>query len=88
MEAKIIRLCVECRKQHDTGIENRLTGEFEPIEKCIDCLMSKCSFEFEKKQIRLDDVVPVSYDQMQKQICESMLKIMKREYGSCQIGEQ
>jgi len=50
--------------------------------------MSKCSFEFEKKQIRLDDVVPVSYDQMQKQICESMLKIMKREYGSCQIGEQ
>ncbi len=42
MQIKQIRLCVECGKQHDTGVENKSEGTFERIDKCIDCLMSKC----------------------------------------------
>lgn len=44
MEAKHIRLCVECGKSHNTGIEDRMEGTFEPVDTCIDCLMGKFSF--------------------------------------------
>jgi hypothetical protein len=87
MEAKVIRFCVECGKQHDTGVENRMTGEFNRIEKCVDCLMSKCSFKFETRQITLqdlDEVAPKSYDEMQRELGETMLNILQTEYGTTQ----
>lgn len=53
MKIKKIRFCDGCGKQHDTGVDNRETGEFKPIETCIDCLMSKCKFEPITTQIHL-----------------------------------
>lgn len=66
MKAKLIRLCVDCGKQHDTGIENKITNDFERLDKCIDCLMSKCSFKFESDQINLDDLK--TYDEMKNKL--------------------
>lgn len=82
MKAKPIRLCVECGKQHDTGVENKLTGEFNRVEKCIDCLMSKFSFKFESRPITLGDVSHLSYDEMQTQLGETVLNVLKTKYGS------
>lgn len=82
MQAKPIRLCVECGKQHDTGIENTLTGEFNRIDKCINCLMSKCSFKFETRQITLDDLKPMTYDEMQQELGETVLNVLQTEYGT------
>jgi hypothetical protein len=79
---KVIRLCVECGKRHDTGIENKITGEFNRIEKCIDCLMSKCSFKFETHQITLDEVKNKTIDEMHTELGETLLDILQRSYGS------
>jgi len=81
IKAKPIRLCVECGKQHDTGVENKLTGEFNRIEKCIDCLMSKCSFNIDLRQIILDDQ-PMTYDEMQTKLGETVLNVLQTEYGT------
>lgn len=58
MEAKQIRLCTGCGKEHNTGVETKSTGEFKPIEKCIDCLMAGTKFLIPTKRIHLnaDDV--------------------------------
>ena len=53
MKVKQIRLCSECGKSHDTGVEDKEAGTFKPIDKCIDCLMSKCEFKFQEKEIML-----------------------------------
>jgi hypothetical protein len=82
MKAKPIRLCIECGKQHDTGVENKLTGEFNRVDKCIYCLMSKCSFKFESRQITLDDLKPMNYDQMQYEFGKIVCKILKAEYST------
>jgi len=79
---KVIRLCVECGKRHDTGIENKITGEFNRIEKCIDCLMSKCSFKFETHQITLDDIEEKTIDEMHTELGETLLDILRRNYGT------
>lgn len=37
------RKCIECGKRHDTIAEDTRTGErLSEIDKCNDCLMSKC----------------------------------------------
>ncbi len=54
MQIKQIRLCVECGKQHDTGIENKKTGNFDKLNTCIDCLMRKCYFTPFTEQIYLE----------------------------------
>lgn len=82
MKEKQIRLCLECGKQHNTGIEDRIEGTFEPVDTCIDCLMGKCSFKFESRQITLDDIAPLSYDEMQTQLGETVLNVLQTEYGS------
>lgn len=82
MKAKPIRLCVECGKQHDTGVENKLTGDFNRIGKCIDCLISKCSFKFESRQITLDDLQPMTYDEMQVELGKTVCNVLQAEYGS------
>lgn len=53
IKEKKVRFCTECGKQHNTGIENRITGDFNHIDKYIDCLMSKCSFKLETTQFFL-----------------------------------
>lgn len=55
-KGKKVRFCIECGGQHDTGVENTLTGDFQQIDKCRDCLLSKCSFTLEKTHITLDEV--------------------------------
>ena len=56
MKDKNIRICVECGKERDTGIENRLSVNFNRIDKCMDCLISKCSFKFATTRITLDEI--------------------------------
>lgn len=49
------RLCISCGKAHNTVIENTENGDIiEEIDKCIDCLMSKCSFKFDNTQTVLN----------------------------------
>lgn len=73
----MIRLCVECGKHHDTGVEDRITGTFDRIDKCIDCLMSKCSFKFEETQVTLDETKNMTYDEMQRHLGETLLKLIQ-----------
>jgi hypothetical protein len=48
------RKCVECGKQHDTIVEDTRTGErLSEIDKCKDCLMSGCKFNFRTDQVEL-----------------------------------
>lgn len=83
MKEKPIRLCIECGKQHDTGVENKMTGEFNRIDKCIDCLMSKCSFKFETRQITLDDLEPkMTYAEMQLELGKTVLNVLQTEYDT------
>ena len=81
MKEKPIRLCVECGKQHDTGVENKITGDFNRIDECIDCLMGKCSFNFESKQITLDDVNHMTCDEMQFELVKTVCNILQEKYG-------
>lgn len=84
MKAKVIRYCVTCNKEHDTGIENRITGEFNRIDECIDCLMSKCTFNFEHRQITLEDLEPkMTYEEMQINLGKMLLNVLQSEYGTC-----
>ncbi len=49
------RKCIECGKMHDTIVENTRTGErLSEIEKCKDCLMSGCIFNWRTDQIQLN----------------------------------
>lgn len=57
MKAKPIRYCNECGKQHNTGVENMMTGHFDPLDKCVDCIMSKCSLKFQSEQITLENEI-------------------------------
>jgi hypothetical protein len=82
MKVKQIRLCLECHKEHDTCIENRMDGNFEIVDTCIDCLMGKCSFNFEEKQVTLEDIESMTYDEMQEELGKTVLGILKAEYGS------
>ena len=68
MKAVPVRYCKECGKVHNSGIEDRMEGTFEPIDTCIDCLMGKCSFNFEKTQVTFDDLESKTYDEMQKEL--------------------
>lgn len=86
MKAHPIRLCVTCEKQHDTGVENKLTGEFNRIDECIDCLMSRSSFKFETREITLDDLKPnMSYDEMQRELGETMIKIIHNSFNNVDL---
>lgn len=58
------RFCIDCGKKHNTGVENKIEETFEPIDKCIDCLMSKCSFKFQDTQITLNETEFVSHEEM------------------------
>ncbi len=41
------RKCIECGKNHDTIVENTMTGErIEEIDKCKDCLFKNCFSEY------------------------------------------
>lgn len=82
MEAKHIRLCVECGKVHNTGIEDRMQGIFDPIDTCIDCLMGKCSFKFEEKQVTLEEAKSMTYDEMHEQMGKIVLGVLKAKYGT------
>lgn len=72
------RNCIECGKLHDTGVENRIEGTFERIDKCIDCLMSKCSFNFDSNQVNLDETKEMSYEEMQRHLGETLLKLIEK----------
>lgn len=89
MKAKQIRLCIECGKQHDTGVEDKTTGAFDRIDKCIDCLMSKCSFKFKEKQVTLENTEQMTYDEMQEQLGKNMIELLRDKYGtpcaSCEL---
>jgi hypothetical protein len=51
------RKCIECGKMHDTVVQDNYTGErIEELDKCIDCIMSKCTFNPIKTLITLDDL--------------------------------
>lgn len=80
MEAKHIRLCIECGKSHNTGIEDRMEGTFEPVDTCIDCLMGKCSFKFEDKQVTLDEAESMTYDEYHQKLGETMLEVLSKTY--------
>lgn len=82
MEVKHIRLCIECGKGHNTGIEDRMEGTFEPVDTCIDCLMGKCSFKFDDKQVTLDEAESMTYDEMQTKLGETVLGVLRAEYGT------
>lgn len=48
------RKCIECGKMHDTIVEDTRTGErLSEIEKCKDCLMSGCIFNWRTDQVQL-----------------------------------
>lgn len=48
------RKCIQCGKMHDTIVEDTRTGErLSEIDKCKDCLMSGCSFNWNRKQVQL-----------------------------------
>lgn len=50
----IPRICIECGKIHDTGVQNTETGEMtHRTKKCYDCIMKNCfSYESQPNQIR------------------------------------
>ena len=57
------RKCVECGKMHDTVVQDTFSGErLEELDKCRDCIMSKCTFNPIKTQITLEDL-PSSIDE-------------------------
>jgi hypothetical protein len=57
------RKCIECGKMHDTVVQNNYTGErLKELDKCRDCIMSKCAFNPIKTQITLQDL-PASIDE-------------------------
>jgi len=82
MEAKLIRHCIECGKQHNTGIEDRMEGTFEPVDTCIDCLMGKCCFNPVKNQVTLEDTESMTYDEMQLELGKTVLGVLQAEYGT------
>lgn len=48
------RKCIECGNLHDTIVEDTMTGErLEEIDKCQDCLMSACKFNWLTEQVEL-----------------------------------
>lgn len=48
------RKCFQCGKMHDTIVENTWTGErLSELEKCRDCIMSACSFNWRTDQVEL-----------------------------------
>ena len=56
------RKCIECGKMHDTVVQNSYTGEREEeLDKCYQCIMSKCTFNPIKTHITLEDL-PSSID--------------------------
>lgn len=73
------RSCTECGKSHNTGVEKKTEkNTFEPIDKCIDCLMSKCSFNWEKKQIILsEDTENMTPNEMSETLIETQKNILK-----------
>lgn len=80
VKAKIIRHCIECGKQHNTGIEDRMEGTFEPVDTCVDCLMGKCSFNFEKTQVTLDEAKGLTYDEYHQMLGEKLVEILQKTY--------
>lgn len=81
MKVVPVRHCVECGKQHNSGIEDRMEGTFEPIDTCIDCLMGKCSFKFEKEQIILsEDFHNTTPDEMQTELSKTLIEILQKTY--------
>lgn len=74
------RVCIQCGKNHNTGIEDRIEGTFEPVDTCIDCLMGKCSFNFEKQQVTLDETKGMTFDEMQTELGETLIEILKKTY--------
>lgn len=61
-------------------MELRIEGTFEPIETCIDCLMGKCSFNFDKAQVTLDDIEHKTYEEIQTELGETLIDILKKTY--------
>lgn len=80
MQAKLIRHCIECGKQHNTGIEDRMEGTFEPVDTCIDCLMGKCSFKPIQEQVTLEDTKDMTYEEYHQKLGETMLEILSKTY--------
>ena len=80
MKTNLIRHCIECGKQHNTGIEDRMEGTFEPVDTCIDCLMGKCSMNFQKNNITLDETQGMTYDEYHRVLGETMLEILSKTY--------
>lgn len=76
------RECKTCGKPHNSGIDNRETGEFTPIEECVDCLMGKCGFQPLEGPIVLSDDVNMSIAEMQRKLGETECKVLQAEYGS------
>ncbi len=57
------RKCIECGKMHDTVVQNSYTRKrIKELEKCRDCIMSKCTFNPIKTHITLPDL-PASIDE-------------------------
>lgn len=82
MKATLVRHCIECGKQHNTGIEDRIEGTFEPVDTCIDCLMGKCSFKFDDKQVTFEEAESMTHDEMQTKLGETVLGVLQAEYGT------
>jgi hypothetical protein len=75
------RFCNQCGKEHNTCIEDRIVGTFEPIDTCIDCLMSKYSFKFEQKQITLEDTESLTYEDMHVELGKTIIGILQGNLG-------
>jgi|SRR6185312_4481974 len=52
------RKCIQCAKMHDTIVEDTRTGErLSEIDKCKDCLMSVCKFNWRSDKVELQTLI-------------------------------
>jgi len=41
--------CIRCGKLHGMQVQNRITGEAEPLDLCYDCIFLGCEIKFDPK---------------------------------------
>lgn len=81
--------CKKCGAKHGMGIEDMATGTIEPIDLCGNCLMiGTCKPITHQVHLNADDMPEiVDPEALQKELGETLLKILGENYGNMHASE-